>query len=287
MESLVRILSYLAPWEFSLGWTLSCAAAVVVYAVGARRRELQGRPVSRWRSAAYLVGVALVFVVTQTQFDYLSRFMFFVHRGQHLVLHHVAPFLVALAAPGWVLAAGTPRWMREKLLAPAARSRILRGSYATLQHPIVAPLLFVGLIYFWLVPSVHFDAMLSARLYEVMNWSMLVDGLLFWWLILNPDAGRSGTGPPRLGVRMLLVMLIMPPQIVLGAYITFSDSTLFDVYDVCGRAWPIDPLTDQQIGGLLTWIPPAMMSVIAALVLLGRLMRRDSETIRQLGPQRV
>jgi putative membrane protein len=234
-----------------------------------------------------LIGVTAIYIVTQTQFDYLSRFMFFVHRGQHLVLHHVAAFLMALAAPWSVLAAGTPRWVREKIVLPAVRSKVLRGTYALLQNAVVAPVLFVGLIYFWLVPAIHFDAMLSFRLYEVMNWSMLIDGLLFWWLILSPSADGHGRQRLRVGVRILLVLVIMPPQIILGAYITFSRSILFDVYEVCGRAWPIEPLTDQQLGGLLTWIPPAMMSGIATLVLLGRLVRLDSTFASDPASQRV
>jgi putative membrane protein len=47
---------------------------------------------------------------------------------------------------------------------------------------------------------------------------------------------------------------------------------LYDVYDVCGRAWAIDPLTDQELGGLLTWIPAAMMSVVGSLVVLSYIL---------------
>jgi putative membrane protein len=72
--------------------------------------------------------------------------------------------------------------------------------------------------------------------------------------------------------------LIMLPQIGIGAYIALSDTILYDVYAVCGRAWPISPLVDQQIGGLITWIPASMMSVIGILIVL-RLWMRDSRQI--------
>jgi len=61
-------------------------------------------------------------------------------------------------------------------------------------------------------------------------------------------------------------------QILPGAYIAMHHSMLYDVYDICGRAWAIDPLTDQEIGGLLTWIPAAMMSVVASLVVLSYIL---------------
>jgi putative membrane protein len=195
--------------------------------------------------------------------------MFFTHRLQHLVLHHAAPFLIALAAPWPVLAAGLPASVRERWLPAFGRNRALRELYRALQNPVVAPVLFVGLIYFWLIPSIHFDAMLSRWLYEVMNWSMLIDGLLFWWLILDPVTRKGGLARLGFGARMVILWLVTVPQIALGAYIALSNQVLFDVYDVCGRAWPLAPLTDQQIGGLVTWIPAAMMSVLGALVLIG------------------
>ena len=106
-----------------------------------------------------------------------------------------------------------------------------------------------------------------STLYWVMNWSMALDGLLFWWLMF--DRGKQGI-TPRLGygTRVLLLFAVMVPQIIIGANITFADSNWFEVYAVCGRAWPLDPMTDQHIGGLITWIPAAMMSVIGALVIL-------------------
>lgn len=196
--------------------------------------------------------------------------MFFTHRAQHLVLHHAAPFLIALAAPLPVLADGLPTRIRH-FPGGSLATRLLRPAYRTLQHPLIAPMLFVGLIYFWLIPEIHFDAMLSSGLYQVMNWSMVLDGLLFWWLILDrrsPQQGGLGYGK-----RIALLVAVIPPQILLGAYIAFSQEVMFDVYEVCGRAWPLAPLDDQRLGGLLTWVPATMMSAIGVLVILSFLNR--------------
>jgi putative membrane protein len=51
---------------------------------------------------------------------------------------------------------------------------------------------------------------------------------------------------------------------------------VYDVYEVCGRAWPMPPETDQLIGGVLTWIPPAMMSILGILIILRRTLREDT-----------
>lgn len=276
--TLDQIPGYLLPWEFAITWLLACLVAVVLYLRGMVVQLRAGETVGFWRPLAFLVGVVAMYVVTHTHYDYLAQYMFFTHRAQHLVLHHAAPFLIALSAPLGVLAAGVPAGVKA-LPGWRGLARALMPAYRFLQHPIIAPVLFVGLIYFWLIPSIHFDAMLSSQLYQVMNWSMALDGLLFWWLVLDPRSRQEGG--LGYGWRVAALLVVVPPQIVLGAYIMFSDSVLFDVYEVCGRAWPLAPITDQQIGGLITWIPASMMSVIGLLVILGRIFRDGRNEAKQ------
>lgn len=269
-----QVIAFFVPWEFSWPVQLTIWGSLLLYWNGlrlSRPDELPGHgPV-----LAFVVGVVLMYLVTQTYFDYWSQYMFFVHRGQHLVLHHLAPFLIALSMPAPVLARGLPQPVRAWF----ARRRLLRALwvrlYRALQQPLIACVLFVGLIAFWLTPEIHFDAMLNSTLYWVMNWSMALDGLLFWWLMF--EHGKRGI-TPRLGygTRVLLLAAVMVPQIIIGASITFADQVWFDVYAVCGRAWPVAPMTDQHLGGLITWIPAAMMSVVGALIVLRFWIYSDS-----------
>ena len=261
-----EVLAFFVPWEFSWLVQLAIWGALLLYWNGMRRSRPEALP-GHGPVLAFVTGVVLIYLVTQTRFDYWSQYMFFVHRGQHLVLHHLAPFLIALSMPAPVLARGVPKPVKAWF----ARRRLL-GSlwvamYRTLQQPLIACVLFVGLIAFWLTPEVHFDAMLNSTLYWVMNWSMALDGLLFWWLMF--EHGKRGITPRvGYGTRVLLLAAVMVPQIIIGASIAFADQVWFDVYAVCGRAWPVAPLTDQHLGGLITWIPAAMMSVAGALVVL-------------------
>lgn len=260
-------LYYLLPWELGLSWVLFCLGGLGLYYRGLARRRRDGIAPGFWRPCAFTIGMLGIYAVSQTHYDYLAQYMFFTHRIQHLVLHHASPFLIALSAPWTVLHAGLPDWrLPAAVTAPLLAG--LRALYRALQNAVLAPVLFVGLIYFWLIPSVHFDAMLSRWLYDLMNWSMVIDGVLFWWLMLDPVTTRGGLARLGFGARLIILWLIMVPQIVLGAYIALSERVLFDVYAVCGRAWPLAPLTDQQIGGLVTWIPAAMMSVLGILVLI-------------------
>lgn len=266
--------NFLLPWEFSPTVLIACVSALGFYLRGLHLRHAAGFRDGFLRPLTFVFGVMLIYFVMQTHYDYLSQHMFFVHRIQHLILHHLAPFLILLAEPQPVLACGLPKKVYENVLLPTWRYPLTQRLYRTIQSPLLAPLLFVGLIYFWLTPSIHFDAMLSADLYKMMNWSMVLDGLLFWYLILDPRTRQQGA-LLGFGTRILVLWAIILPQIVLGAYIGLSRSVLFDVYDVCGRAWPLSPITDQQIGGLITWIPSSMMSAIAMLVVLRFWLRSD------------
>lgn len=263
MDPVTNPLEFFLPYEFSPAVLLLCLGALIFYIRGLYRSPGSvgfGRPI------AFITGVVLIYLVMQTRYDYWSQHMFFVHRLQHLVLHHLGPFLIALAIPGSILARGTPESLR-RLLAVIWRQPGIRHAYAVVQQPVIAGILFVGLIYLWLIPGIHFYAMLDARLYALMNWSMAVDGLLFWWMIIHGWPGARDVSRPY-AWRILLLFIIALPQIAIGAYIALCGVSLYDIYAVCGRIWPIPARVDQQVGGLITWIPAAMMSLFGMLAVL-------------------
>lgn len=268
---LLRDLSYLLPWQFSPTVLAVCVLTLALYIRGLVKLKRGGAPAGFWRPLVFFLGVALNYAVLQTYFDFLSQHMFWVHRLQHLILHHIGPVLIVLSGPAPVLRAAVPRRLAARLrpaLAP------LRLAWRTLQHPLIAPVLFVGLIAFWLVPSIHFTAMLDTRRYLLMNWSMLADGICFWWLMLarREEQGEAAIG---YGLRVILLTAVAIGQIVIGAYITLVPWPLYSIYAVCGRAFAISPMVDQQIGGLLTWIPGAMMSTLGVLVVLHHVLAEE------------
>lgn len=274
-------LRYLLPWQFSPTVFLTCAVVVVLYARGLLALRRGADRVGFWRAFTFFLGIALNYAVMQTYLDFLAQHMFWIHRFQHLVLHHIGPVLIVLAAPQRVLRAGIPAGIARRLQVGAWIRRPLQNLFRVIQHPLIAPTLFVGLIFFWLTPSIHFTAMLDGRRYLLMNWSMLADGLLFWWLMLAPRQAQGATAIGY-GTRLVILAIVAVPQILLGAYITLHSTPLYDVYAVCGRAWAISPIDDQQLGGLLTWIPAAMMSLVGILVVLHHILHDPQATTRRM-----
>lgn len=264
-----EVLGFVAPWQFSPTILILTLLSLGLYINGLRVRRARGLRSGIARPIAYFVGVVLMYLVLQTRFDYWAQHMFYIHRLQHLALHHLGPFLVALSVPPGVLRAGIPDRQWARWVGPLLHSWPVRGVVRVLMDPILAPVLFVAGIGVWLIPSIHFNAMLSLPLYNLMNWSMVVDGLPFWWLVLNPEPKPAGR--ISYGLRILLLMVVIFPQIIIGAYIGLSRHDLFNVYAVCGRLYPISPITDQQIGGLIIWIPGAMMSAVGALFVMSHM----------------
>ncbi len=253
-------LPFWLPWEFSWPVFLATALILVWFWRGWNRVAVAERP-AIWRAASFLIGVLSFYIVLQTHVDYLAQHMFFVHRWAHFVLHHAGAFLIALGAGGPLLRAGMPVF-----LLPVVDAKPVRRAVDFLQHPAIAPLLFVALLYFWLIPAIHTRVMLDVNLYDLMNWTMAINGVMFWSLVLD---GRAKP-PARLShlMRAAMILIIELPQMVLGAVLSLSMTDYYPVYEICGRILPMTALNDQHYGGLIIWLPGTLTSFAAMIAVL-------------------
>ena len=260
------MLHWLIPYEFSPTLLAAWLLAALLYLRGARRRR-----VPRARQAYFWIGMALTYFALLTYFDFYALHQFFVDRIQQVLMHHLAPLLIMLAYPLPVWRAALPLRARSRMLRPLARSIAWRALAALLFNPLLATVTFVAVVLVWLIPRMMTLAMLDWRLYWLMNVSMLASGLIYWGLVLD----RRPRPPARMapGLRVLSPALSMTPQILVGAIITFSKTDLYPIFSICGRAFEINVMTDQQYGGLITWVPAAVIEAIAALLALRIWMR--------------
>jgi len=261
------------PWEFSWPDYLACTLTLAWFFRGLKILPRAEHP-ARWRQALFVLGVASFWIVLQTRIDYYAQHMFFVHRWAHFVLHHAGAFAIAFGMGGWAVFAGMPDFLKALV-----KARPVQVVLTFLQHPAVAPVLFVGLLYFWLIPSIHTVVMLNRNLYEVMNWSMAINGVMFWSLILDSRAKP----PARLShlMRALLIIVIELPQMVLGAILSLTTKDFYPVYDICGRVLDMTALNDLHYGGLIIWLPGTLTSFAAMIVVLVTMRLNEEKAERE------
>ncbi len=264
---------FLVPWQFSPTVVVAIVAVALSYARGQRVVRDQW-----WRQLLFWLGLTIIYGALHTRLDYYADREFFVHRLQHLCLHHIGPFLVALAWPSAAIRLGGVVMLGQRWVQPVLESRLVRGVLYVVMHPVIGAVLFVGLIWLWLIPDVHFYAMLDIRIYRVMNWSMAIDGLLFWWLVFDPRPSP----PARIkrGWRALLLAAIVPPQVLSASLVTFAPCNIYPLYELCGRAFSaVSAMDDQTIGGVILWVPSTMMSIVGAVIVLTVWFRAEEKNV--------
>ena len=255
------------PWEFSPTVSVTIVLAVTLYAVGCARAA---SPVSLLRRIAFYLGLSLIYCALQTKWDYYAGHMFFVHRLQHFALHDVGPALLAASAPAAELARGLPQWLGPRVAQMTGR---LRPVARMLFDPWTATAMYIASLVLWIWSPMHFYAMLSNRLYRLMNWSVVLGDLPFWWLVLDPRPYPLAR--VKQGYRILMLSIVMLPMMLAGAILGLSRHDLYPVYQICGRFAPVSALTDQQIGGLIIWIPGTVFLVSIAILVLRRILRQE------------
>jgi putative membrane protein len=270
-------LPYLFPFIFNAPVFCACWLTLLWYFRGLSRIARPDRP-GLVRRGFFLAGLAGIAFVLQTHFEYFAQHMFFLNRVQAVMLGMVAPFGIAIGWMPSVLRRGAPAWLTRTFEALAAT----RGA-KFLCHPIPAMAVFLLTTDLWLIPAVHFVAMINPTLYAVMNLSCLAGGLLFWLVVLDPRPHP----PARFSylTRAAAGFLVMFPQIVISAYIALTTRDLYAFYTLCGRIFPnISPAYDQMLGGLIQWIPPGMMNTAALIIGLNALRLSDQKAERDFVP---
>lgn len=262
-------------WNFdawaSIPWTLS----VVLYGLGYTKIQSQRRRTARSsfansRRKQHLVsfagGSAVLGMVLFSPLDDLSHALFSAHMVVHECMMLVAaPLLVAGRPLGiwlWAFDAQTRQWISRVL-----RFRGLRFAWQGITLPISAWLFHAVALWVWHVPALFDAALRSPALHALQHASFLLSALDLWWTVLGTAAG------PRVAGRALLSLFTtMVHTGVLGALITLAPGIWYIAYIEPTSALGIDALRDQQLGGLVMWVPGGLAYLLGGLLLVGRHM---------------
>ena len=197
---------------------------------------------------------------------------------QHMLLTLVAAPLLLLGAPVRPLLRGLPRRIRAAL-APLARSALARAVVHALRSPLVAGILYVGGLYYWHIPRVYDAAVEDPLLHMVEHLWFLGTALLFWSVVIDPLPFRS---PLSFAPRILYLLLAGAAQnTILGGVLAFSTRLFYRHYEDAPRAYGLEPLSDQRIGGAVMWVPGDLIFLIAASLAFFAFLRAEEESQRR------
>lgn len=252
-------------WQFTPDIAIPTLLVLAVYVAGIWRRRHARKITAPWRHAVFIAGVLAIFLSLQSPIDPIAERLFWVHQIQHMLLRLLGPLLICLAWPPGTLIAGLPRAVRRTVLAPLLSNGPLRAVFHWLGTPFVATALFIGTLYVWEWPAFHNAAVLNDGLHYFMHVTMLASGLLFWARIFDARPAPHGI---RYGVRLMMLWITVLSNILLGALTTLKPMALYTAYEVHGRLFNMAALADEQLGGVLIWIPSSMMGLFAVILVV-------------------
>nr|BBH94021.1 hypothetical protein KTA_22200 [Thermogemmatispora argillosa] len=264
---------WLRAWHFIPSVVVGCVAITVLYlyAIGPLRRQYElGPPVPRSRVVVFLLGVLIIFLALVSPLDELGDdYLFSAHMVQHLLITLVAPPMMLWGIPGW-------------LLTPLLRNRLLYRAVKVLTLPVVAFFLFNADIFLWHAPPLYDATLENEGIHVLEHLTFIIFSFLFWWPVLSPLEGELG--PLSLPGQVLYLFLSGMPMVLLGAGLTFVPP-LYAPYLAAPRIWGISPATDQQLGGLIMWVPANILVIVLMSVLFIRWMLAQEQ--RQIERERL
>lgn len=240
-------------WEWEPTVILGCAALAVAYLAAVRPR-------SAVNVFCFLSGALLLLLDLVSPLDALAdRYLFSAHVLQHFLLALIIP-------PLWLL--GTPRPFAESAL----KHRAIHRAERALARPMVSWALGVGAMLAWHIPALFNAALASDGLHVFQHLSFLVTGTIFWWPILSPVESRRLQPLPA----VFYLFSACTTCSLLGAVLAFAPAGWYPAYlhpddrfgllPLIRTGWGLDAQADQQLGGMLMWVPGCLVYLTAILV---------------------
>ncbi len=222
---------YLIP-EVAVGMLVLTGA--YAYAVSPLNPDRPAR-LPGWRIVAFFAGALSVFVALHPPIDRLADELFSVHMVQHTLIALVAPPLLILGLPEW-------------LVEPVFNVRLLRAAARWLNQLPVALVVGAGVFWIWHMPPLYELALREPAVHELEHLSIAAGSVVMWWPVFSsswlvPQARRP--------MQLLYLFLLMIPGAFFSALLIFGSEPIYPSYVLAASIAGIDPMLDQRVGGLI------------------------------------
>jgi putative membrane protein len=257
-----------APWLIAL-----LLVSLLLYVRGVWRLWSHAgwdRVITQATAGSFGAGWLFLVIALVSPLDALGGHLFSAHMVQHELLMVVAAPLLVLGRPlvAWLWAFDLPRRRR---IGRAFQSRGWLSVWHLLSDPVVAWGVHAIVLWVWHVPGWFSAALRNEWIHVAQHTTFLASALLFWWAVLGHDV-RVGRGT---GMAIASLFTTMLHTAALGALLSLAPTPWYEPYIATSQAFGIDPVDDQQLGGLVMWVPAGLAYVVTALALLGRMLARQ------------
>ena len=238
----------LPAWHPHVDVWLLFGSIMAAYMIACRRHQVAtGEITPARRKKLFLTGMVVLWIGADYPIhDLAERYLYFMHMIQHMLFTLVAPPL---------LIAGVPAWMLRRFLRPKAIGAFFRF----MTRPVLALLLFNGVLLFTHWPAIVTASVQSHWLHFGLHVLLVTSALVMWWPVMSTLPEYPGLAAP--GQMMYLFFQSLAPTIP-ASFLTFGMHPLYAIYTTFPRIWGIGPLRDQLIAGLI-------MKLVGGFILWG------------------
>jgi putative membrane protein len=251
-------------WAFEPGVVLPLLLSALLYARGARR----SRGVTPLQQVYFWIGWTVLALSLISPLHALGGVLFSAHMAQHEILMLVAAPLLVLSRPLVPFLWGLPfTWRRTA--GQWSKAAVTQKLWTWLTAPFVAWTIHAIALWVWHAPPLLQATITSELVHSAQHASFLFSALLFWWALF------FGHGALGYGMGVVYVFTTAIHTGALGALLTFAPSLWYPEYGQTAPAWGMSGLEDQQIGGLIMWVPAGAVYTIAGLALFAAWLRQS------------
>lgn len=260
----------LDPRHFWSAWSLAPAVvlplllAAGLYGLAMARARPAAAPIQPWQAACFAAGWLLLAAAVVSPLCRMAATLASAHMLQHLILVALAPPLLILGAPWAALRTALPTRLRT-----AAEDIGAAGIASRLRAPTTASALYAAAIWFWHVPLFYEAALLNEAAHLSMYAVLTGTGLLFWGSLIS--AARRGAEAQGAAAIAMLSTVIHTG--LLAALLTFAASPWYPLLAAQSASWGLTPLQDQQLAGLIMWVPMGFIYLAGALWMMAAWLR--------------
>jgi putative membrane protein len=270
--------SWLSAWSWEPGIVIPLVLMTVLYFAGSHRirHRNPSRPAIRgWEVACFWAGWFSLVLALDSPLHKLGEVLFSAHMAQHEVLMVIAAPLLVISKPLIAVLFSLPEPWRIRSGA-LTKARSFQSAWTWITGPIVVWAIHGLTIWGWHIPLLYEATLDNEWVHALQHISFLGTALLFWWTLIQGRYGRLGYG-----VAFVYVFTTALHTSILGALMTFTSHIWYPIYTGRTSAWNLSPIEDQQLGGLIMWIPSGAVFLVVGLAMFAAWLG-ESERRQQL-----